>query len=80
MNNPINMIRKEKGLTWAQFSMLAGVSTQTLHRIESGNLKVITPAVLDTVEKWGYDRHQIESDYQTWKIKRVNELRKQLEV
>lgn len=74
------MIRKEKGLTWAQFSMLAGVSTQTLHRIESGNLKVITPAVLDTVEKWGYNRNEIESDYQTWKIKRVNELRKQLEV
>lgn len=74
MENPLVAIRKEKGLTLADMGVLAGVSTMTIQRIEKGSLVNVTPDVLKTIEKWGYDRNKFVSDYEKWKTYRVKQL------
>lgn len=76
MENPLVAIRKEKKLTLADMGVLAGVSTMTVSRIEKGSLVQVTPEVLNTLERWGYDRHKFQSDYEKWKAFRVRQLEK----
>lgn len=76
MEHPLITIRKEKGLTVTEMGILARVSTMTIQRIERGTVKNVTPDVLDILEKWGYDRNKIQTDYDKWKeyrIKQINE-------
>lgn len=74
MENPFIAIRKEKVLTVSQEAMIFGVSDMTIRRIENGIARTISPIVLNSLEKWGYDKKQIQSDYEQWKAYRIRQL------
>lgn len=74
MQNPVVAIRVAKGLTVSEFGVLTGVSPMTIQRNERGNLKKLTPAVLDVLEKWGYSKTQLAADYEEWKTFRCKQL------
>lgn len=78
MENPLVAIRKEKGLTVSDLGVLTGTSLATIQRVEKGNLQSITPAVLNFLEKLGYDREQITADYDKWKSYRVKQLQREI--
>jgi transcriptional regulator with XRE-family HTH domain len=78
MQNPLAVIRKEKGLTVSEMALLNGVSSMTIQRLEHGNLQSVTQGVLDTLEKWGYNKAQVASDYEEWKIYRLSSLQEKL--
>lgn len=74
MQNPVVAIRLAKGLTVSEFGVLTDVSPMTIERIEKGNLKKLTPAVLDVLEKWGYSKTKLAADYEEWKKFRCKQL------
>lgn len=80
MKNPLTAIRKEKGLTMSELSVISEVSMNTIGRIEKGAVKKVTPEVLDTLEKLGYDRAEFERNYYEWRQFKTKELEAKMKI
>jgi transcriptional regulator with XRE-family HTH domain len=78
MKNPLFVIRKKLGITVSEMGVYTGVSPMTIQRIEAGNLRQVTPVVLETLERLGYNKELLVFEYKKWKSYRVNQLHEKI--
>lgn len=74
MINPIKRIKNEKGLSTIDLATLANCSIAHVKQSQSGHVKTLPESILKALEKFGYDKKEIQKDYLTWKISEINKM------
>lgn len=64
--NPIAALRKSKGMTQAQFSVMLGISSAQLREHESGSPRTIQKKLLTGLIGAGVDVEELSASYERW--------------
>ena len=72
MINPLEKFKEENNFTYQELAAVCGVCSSTIYKNLNGTNGSMTPAILNTMSEFGYDREQLEEDYQEFrKAKRL---------
>jgi DNA-binding transcriptional regulator YiaG len=68
--NPVTVLREEMGLNMKQFAILLGMPYFTLQTLERGEVKTLTPEIMEILEKAGI-RVDTPEKYEEWRAAAV---------
>ena len=74
MINPLKKFKEENNFTYQELSAVCEVCSSTIYKNLEGSNSQITPAILNTMVEFGYDRQQLEEDYQEFRKAKRNRL------
>lgn len=74
MKNPIEKIKNEQDFTLNEFAIACDVSRSSICSLIKGEKNSISDSVLDTLEVLGYDRSEIQEQYNNYRQQKRREL------
>lgn len=75
MKNPIEKSRESMNLSIKDFALLTDTVEVTVRSNEKGDSAKITPKILNFLVKNGFDKDQLQKDYEAyrqWKVKEIS--------
>ena len=67
--NPIKRIRDERDISQQELAILADVAINTVRNAEKGLTAELNEQILESIEQLGYEREEIQEEYETWRVK-----------
>lgn len=74
MENPIDRVLKEKGITRDEIAVIAGIDSMNIYQLLNGGRAHLPKSVLSALKKIGYDPDEIQKEYEAWRKEKAQKL------
>ena len=79
MENPIDRVLKEKGITRDEIAVIAGIDSMNIYQLLNGGRAHLPKSVLSALKKIGYDPEEIQKEYEAWRKEKAQKLLEKIE-